>query len=261
MSRVLVIHWNATEARERAALLRRAGHTVTCYSDTDGTGYRAFRDRPPDVFVIDLGRLPSHGRAVGVWLRQQKATRNIPIVFIEGDPEKTSRVQDMLPDATYTPRSRLRGAVRRALERPPRTPVVPGTMSGYSGTPLPKKLGIRAGSVVALLGAPKGFAETLGPLPDDVRLRHQARGTADVILLFVPSLALLERRFPIAARTLADGGRLWIVWPKRASGVKSDLTQVVVRTFGMDNGFVDYKISAIDATWSGLCFSRRCAGG
>jgi hypothetical protein len=134
---------------------------------------------------------------------------------------------------------------------------VPGTFDSYSGTPLPKKLGINAGAAVALLGAPKDFERTLGELPAQVSLQHQARGQASVILLFVTSQAKLEKRFAAAARSMSEGGRLWIVWPKKASGVPTDLSEDAVRHFGLSAGLVDFKISAIDATWSGLCFARR----
>jgi hypothetical protein len=130
-------------------------------------------------------------------------------------------------------------------------------MASYAGTPLPKKLGIRPGSVVALLSAPAGFLKTLGGLPTGVRLKKQARGKSDVVLLFVESKKELKKRFPAAARSLQVGGRLWIAWPKQASGVATDLTQLVVRSYGLEQGFVDYKISAIDQIWSGLCFARR----
>jgi hypothetical protein len=95
--------------------------------------------------VIDLNRLPSHGGHVATFLRQAKTTRHVPIIFIEGDPQKTARVRKLLPDDVYTPWSRVRSAVREALRRKPEQPVVPDTMAGYSGTPLPRKLGIRAG--------------------------------------------------------------------------------------------------------------------
>jgi CheY-like chemotaxis protein len=260
MSRVALILWNAEEAKERARILRQAGHRVVCFSEQGGEGLKAFREKPPDAFVIDLCRLPSHGRAVATWLRQQKPTRHVPIVFIEGDPEKTRRMRKLIPDAEYTTWRRIRGSLRRAIQRPPKDPVVPGTMADYSGTPLPKKLGIKPGSVVALLGAPAGFRKTLGDLPDKVRLRTQARGRSDVMLLFAKSRAVLERRFPAAARNLAEGGRLWLLWPKKTSDVASDLNQNEVRAFGLGQSFVDFKISAIDETWSGLCFARRRPG-
>lgn len=257
MSRIVLIHWNAAEAEERAAGLRRAGHKVSCYADQGGVGLRAFQENPPAAFVIDLGRLPSHGRAVATFLRQQKATRFVPLVFVAGEPEKVARTRELLPDAVFTHWNRVRGALRQALRKPPANPVVPGTMAGYSGTPLPKKLGIRPGSAVALLGAPAGFRRTLGALPKNVRLEQQARGRAHLILLFARSRADLKRHFPAAVRTMAERGGLWIVWPKKASGVATDLTQSAVRTFGLRAGLVDYKICALDQTWSGLCFARR----
>ncbi len=260
MSRILLVHWNAAECAERAARLRRAGHVVTSHSDqVGGVAFRAVRENPPDAVVIDLARIPSHGRAVAVWLRQQKATRRVPIVFVEGDAEKSRLVQGAFPDAVFTAWGGIRGAVRLAIREAPTEPIVPGTMDGYSGTPLPKKLGIRGGTAVALVGAPDGFERTLGALPAGARVRRDARARADVLLLFARSRADLARRFPGASRALADGGRLWIVWPKKASGVASDLGEKDVRAFGLAARFVDYKIAAIDATWSGLCFARRRA--
>ena len=99
--------------------------------------------------------------------------------------------------------------------------------------------------------------ELLKPLPAEVKLGRAARGRPEVILLFLKSKAEMKRRFPTAARILAEGGRLWMIWPKRSSGVASDLTPQAVRRFGLDSAFVDYKICAVDETWSGLCFARR----
>jgi len=92
MSRVVLIHWNAAEAVDRAERLRRAGHEVASHSDNDGKQLRKLRDDPPEVFAIDLGRIPSQGGAVGTWLRQQKATRHVPIVFVGGSADKVARV-------------------------------------------------------------------------------------------------------------------------------------------------------------------------
>ena len=135
--------------------------------------------------------------------------------------------------------------------------MVPGTMDGYSGTPLPKKLAIQPGAVVALLGSPPRFERTLGALPKRVRLQKHTRGRPDLALLFSKSRAELERRFSVVARALPEGGKLWLLWPKKTSGVRSDLSESAVRTFGLHRGWVDYKICAVDATWSGLLFSRR----
>jgi len=133
------------------------------------------------------------------------------------------------------------------------------TMAGYSGTPLPKKLGIKSGATVTLLGAPDDFDATLGELPDDVRVKRQACGTAERVLLFACSLAELRRRFAAAERLLGERGALWICWPKMASGVATEIAEPDVRAFGLAAGWVDYKICAVDATWSGLLFARRKA--
>lgn len=128
--------------------------------------------------------------------------------------------------------------------------------AGYSGTPLPKKLGIKPGTTVALVDAPAGFERTLGALPDGVRLRRSARGACEVALWFVGTKAACARGLHAWARR-DDWRALWICWPKKASGVRTDLTGGAVRTFALAAGLVDYKVCAVDATWSGLCFARR----
>lgn len=261
MPRVVLIHWNAAERAQRSRELRRAGYEVVSPELGGGAGLSALTENPPQAFVIDLSHLPSQGRDLGVFLRQRKATRRVPLVFAGGEPAKVARAQRLLPDAVYTGWEELAQALGPVLESPAADPVVPGTMSAYSGTPLPRKLGIKAGMVVVLLGAPEGFRVALGNLPDGVQVRRQARGPAEVILLFAPSRAHLRRRFPAAARALVEGGRLWIAWPKQASGVATDLTQAKVRAFGLEAGFVDFKIAALDDTWSGLAFARRRGGG
>jgi len=113
--------------------------------------------------------------------------------------------------------------------------------------------------VVALVRAPEGFAKSLEPLPDGVRLRTQARGMVDVLVFFVTRRAELERRLPVLARKVVPEGGLWIAWPKRASGVATDLRESVVRQVGVAAGLVDNKVCAVDDTWSGLRFVSRLA--
>jgi CheY-like chemotaxis protein len=257
MKRIFFVHWNAAEAEERAGRLREAGYDVDPYWKTDNTGLGHLRANPPDLILVDLSRVPSHGRGVATFLRRQKATRPVPVVFVGGVPEKVARIREALPDAVYAEWRGIRSALRQALASAPPAPVVPPTtMAGYSGTPLAKKLGIRAGSVVALLHAPPGFAPQIEPLPEGVRLQEKPAG-ASRMLLFARSQADLARRFPAAERALPEKGGLWICWPKKASGIASDLSEPAVRAFGLARGLVDYKICAVDATWSGLCFARR----
>jgi hypothetical protein len=133
------------------------------------------------------------------------------------------------------------------------------TTSGYSGTPLPRKLGIAHGHRLAVVSAPAGFDRTLGRLPDGVQVRQQARGHLDVIVFFVTRRAELARRFPTMARALEPDGGLWVAWPKKTSGVATDLVFESVQTVGLDAGLVDNKVCAIDDTWSGLRFVYRAA--
>ena len=126
-------------------------------------------------------------------------------------------------------------------------------MTGYSGTPLPRKLGIKPGHRVLLLGAPEGFAEgTLGELPDGVRVGTRASGDADVIVAFHTRRAELERRLPQLRALMEPNAGLWIAWPKRASGLDTDITEDTLREIALPTGLVDNKVCAIDATWSGL---------
>ncbi|MCP3978344.1 MAG: DUF3052 domain-containing protein [bacterium] len=132
-------------------------------------------------------------------------------------------------------------------------------MAGYSGTPLPKKLGIKDEQRLALIHAPRGFATTLGKLPAGVKSSRDMRGRAefDVIVAFYESRRLLETEFARLARRLRPAGGLWIAWPKNASGVATDVTESVVRGAGLAGGLVDNKICAVDETWSGLRFVIR----
>jgi hypothetical protein len=125
-------------------------------------------------------------------------------------------------------------------------------IAGYSGTPLVRKLGIKEGHTVAFPGAPDGFPALLVPLPDGVDVRPRARGPLDVVVFFTRRRSELERRFTALKRALDPAGGLWIAWPKRSSGVETDLTEDVVREIALAEGLVDNKVCAIDETWSGL---------
>ena len=124
--------------------------------------------------------------------------------------------------------------------------------AGYSGTPLPKKLGFKPGFAAAYVDAPEGFDALLGELPEDVTVRKQLRGPLDLIVCFVVERRDLERRLAKLRAALAPAGMLWIAWPKRASGVPTDMTEDVVREVALPLGLVDNKVCAIDDTWSAL---------
>lgn len=256
MHRIRLIHWNKAEAHQRAGWLKAWGYEV----ESEPFGRKALetmRRDPPAAIVIDLGRIPSQGRDVALGLRTYKGTRHVPLVFVEGQQDKVDRVRELLPDAGYATWETAEEALADAIAHPPADPVVPSsTMAGYSGAPLPKKLGIKEGYRVALAGAPDGFEATLDDLPTGATTQRHLEGSPDVTLWFNRSRQELEEGLP-AMLQHAEGGGLWILWPKKASGVKSDLTQTVVRRAGLDAGLVDFKVASIDATWSGLRFTRR----
>ena len=126
--------------------------------------------------------------------------------------------------------------------------------AGYSGTPLPAKLGIGEGDEIALIGAPEQFEDVLGELPDVASVHTDLADDAryDVILTFVTQRAELEDELPRLRSRMAPACGLWIAWPKRSSGVPTDITDHVVREIALPTGLVDNKVCAIDQTWTAL---------
>jgi hypothetical protein len=129
--------------------------------------------------------------------------------------------------------------------------------AGYSGTPLVRKLGFAPGWRVAVLGGPEQLGALLGELPDGLTIVTRLAGRLDCVWLFVVTRRELERRLPAVLRNLSQDGTLWISWPKRASGVPTDVSENVLREVVLPTGWVDIKVAAIDDTWSGLRFALR----
>jgi len=130
-------------------------------------------------------------------------------------------------------------------------------MAGYSGTPLPKKLGVKPNQRIALVNAPTDFAKVLGRLPENAAIVKRLNGPLDLILLFVDREQMLAKEFPILANKLQNNGMIWVAWPKKSSGVATDLVFEKVQRIGLDCGLVDVKICAVDDVWSGLKFVIR----
>jgi len=130
-------------------------------------------------------------------------------------------------------------------------------MAGYSGTPLTKKIGIKEGSRVALVNAPKDFQFEPKELPDNVEFIKGSAKSLDIILFFVTTERALAKDFSKLSARLTANGMIWIAWPKKSSGVATDLTFERVQRIGLDAGLVDVKICAVDDTWSGLKFVYR----
>jgi hypothetical protein len=125
-------------------------------------------------------------------------------------------------------------------------------MAGYSGTPLAQKLGIKAGQEVLTITAPAGYSKLLAPLPAAVSFARKATRGAGFVHLFVSERKALEMELKRLRKLIADTGILWVSWPKKSSGVATDVTEDVIRKVALPLGFVDVKVCAVDETWSGL---------
>jgi hypothetical protein len=163
MERVRLIHWDAVEAAERAERLSTCGYEVDHELTLGPALIRGLAGNPPAAIIIDLSRLPSQGRDVGLLLRKRKATRDVPLVFVGGDPAKVSRIRGLLPDASYASWEQIGESLREAIRRPPADPVVPDSQfAAYAGKPLVDTLRIKPHSVVRRANAPAGLLRHMG---------------------------------------------------------------------------------------------------
>lgn len=255
MRRVRIVHWRKEEATPLVEAVRASGFAAEYDGESNGRDVtRAIRAAPPDVIAIDLSCLPSHGREIGVWVRSIKLTRQIPLVFVNGEEAKVARVREMMPDAIYTTTARIGAALKKAFKVQPESIVVPAPMmQRYAGRTTAQKLGIAPRSVVTVLDAPRGYAALLGQLPEGVEVAEGSDTVHPVTLWFVTDydvlLASLPRMRAIAAKT-----KLWIAWRKGSQG---RVSQNAIREAGIEGGLVDYKICSLDPQWSGILFARK----
>ncbi len=257
MSRIRLLHWKATESEPHIDLLRRAGHEVEYDEQFRPALMRSWRESPPDAFVIDLSRLPSHGREIAIALRQSPATRRIPIVFVEGAKEKIDRIRAELPDARYCSLPGLAPALKQALADPPNDPVKPAQMMDrYASRTAAQKLGIKEGSTLALIDAPRDVLKVLGELPRNVAIMDGPNAHASVTLCFAHEAHSL-RLVISSIREVARQSKLWILWRKGVSGARGGVTERLVRETGIDLGLVDYKICSVNQVWSALLFAIK----
>ena len=258
MPQVVLIHWNKAAAELRIAQLNNAGIPVFLENFNGPATLRTWREKQPIAIIIDLSRLPSQGRDIALAVRHYKTTRFIPLVFVDGQPEKLKQIQNLLPDATYTTWDRIDLALKQAIDHPPDDPVIPRSLlEGYSGTPLVKKLGIKANSQLVVLNRPVKFEEELKNIPKNVSIKYKLDCNEELIIWFTKYKRDIEVGIDSLIQTMHQKGSLWIAWPKKSSGVVSDLTQNIVRQIGLTKGLVDYKICSINSIWSALKFARR----
>jgi hypothetical protein len=234
------------------AALRAAGHKVN-YKDTLAN-YRELRETPPDAIVIDLSRTPSHGRELAVFVRGSKHLRHIPIVFVDGEPEKVEAVRRLIPDASYTSASRLKSALRSALANPPENPVRPAQMMDrWAGRSTAQKLGVAKNARIAVIDPPPDYARAIGDLPEGAVFEEESTTGCQPALWFVHGPAEFQAALP-QMRRLAAHSRLWILWRK---GKRDDLDGNIIRRGAIDVGLVDYKICSINDTWSAMVFAVK----
>jgi hypothetical protein len=251
--RIRLVCWNEDLAAERARALKKAGLDVDASPFNPAGMITRLKENPPAVVLIDLDRLPSHGRNVAVMLRSSKSMRLVPIVFAGGIEEKVSLVRAALPDAICTNWAKAVDAVKKAIKDPPAVVAQPVPhMQQWAGSPLAKKLDLKAGTKAALIGAEDGFIEMLGDLPEGVEFESRITRQTKLVLWFVRASHEIA-----AAFELASAGSLWIIYPKKAGRYRVDFNQNDIRLTGIEAGWVDYKICAVDADWSGMKFARR----
>ncbi len=254
---VRLIQWRPDESADRIARLEGAGYTVMFDVLTKNDATQVLLADVPDAFVIDLTSLPALGRQVGVFLRRQKATRSLPLVFVGGEPNEVDEVRELLPSSTF---SHWEDAVPTLAETigavvTANVPVSAADMS--SDIPLHFRLGIDPGFRVGLVGAPEGFEDRFDDLPPGASITRQINGQFDRIIWFSASRLDLQANAEVLANMLSDTGGLWMVWPEKSSGMASNVGEDMVRKVGSAAGMIDYGIAAIDSTWSELLFARR----
>ena len=258
--RIILIHWDAPEAEARVARLASLGYDASFLNRAGPALLRKITDELPSAVVIDLSRLPAQGGEVAAALRAGKLTRRLPIVFVDGLPEKVLPVRQMLPDAVYSTWTHLADDLPQAISRPPIDPIVPPqAAAGVVGKSIAEKLSIQPASIFAVLNAPPNFVERLEPLPAQAIVRRQMSDDCDLVVWFVRSRRELQEGIALRAARLT-GGRLWVLFPKKASGQSDELNAAAVRELGQAQGLTGAdKSVSIDADWSAIFLEREKA--
>jgi hypothetical protein len=245
--RIRLIHWRAAEAAPLQAKLELAGHHVDYVERVGSRLMGHLRDTSPDVIVIDLSRLPSHGRMVAAMIRSSRYAA-IPIVFVHGDPAKVADAFPEIPHALNVDLLLHQLIIVEALAPSPKAK----STIARPDLSTARKLGIAAGVAVSVVDAPRGYLQALGPLPDQVELYEVEAPGHPLTLWFVRDLPALEQLLP-QARHWAARTKLWILWRKGGG----ELTQLSLRRACKQFALVDYKICSVDSVWSAMLFTRK----
>ena len=252
-----MFHWRAAEAGPLIEEIRKAGFEVD-YREKPESSLRSIREGGYHAIVIDLTRQPSHGRYVGMEVRAQKAIRHLPLIYVDGDPDKVKLIREAIPDGVYTTRSKLAAALKKA--KPVLNPVPQvAMMASYGNRTVAQKMGIKEGMRIAVMDAPRGYTQMFGDLPEGVKFEEDPREVLPLTLWFVHDPATYLASLPAMRKLAAAKSKLWVVWPKAASkkGAESGVTQTLIRQAAIDIGLVDYKICSVNETWSGIVFALK----
>jgi hypothetical protein len=242
---------------------------AACARDLARLGYRVVRRRwsgpeigrakvnSPAAVLINLSRTPSLGRDVAIAMRSHRALLSVPFLLVDGAPEVVANLKKFLPDAVVTDKPRIKTSLAGVLKKQPLGARLLSVFAAYESAPLAKKLGIKAGSMVAVRDAPGGLRGKLGELPAGARLMIHGKAPRDLTMWFVHSHDVLVAEMS-AMKRHAGSGALWILWNKTPSpDVDTRLTQLTVRKAGLDANLVDFKITRVDEDWAGLRFTVR----
>jgi hypothetical protein len=244
--------------------LRHAGYRVIADPPENAGGMvRYFRELAPDAVVIDLDRLPSHGRELGLSLRASKSTSHLRLVFAGGLPAKIELVRAAIPDAIFTPwNDGVAAAIERAIAQPdsPRLPSREPSRKTGPGS-LERKLDIKPQTHFVIVSVNRNenalLDELLTSVPEEAVRQRRVDATTTLALFPIATRRDLLRAFEQARSSLPLKASLWIVHPKQTSRLAGDFNQDDVREAGLAHGFVDYKVCAVDKDWSALKFARR----
>jgi CheY-like chemotaxis protein len=254
---ICLVCWNADLAAERAKLLGNRGFQVTVVSASVSGWITYFRNLALDAVMIDLDKLPSHGREVGTLLRGSKSTRHLPLIFLGGPADKVERIRAELPDASFASWDNPAGFLSKAISTQVAKPIRPTQMMERSHNhDLARKLGIKAGVPVILWGDTHFLADLLSDAAKCIPFRGRLQPRS-LCLCVTRRATDVDAVFGTMTSAYSDGALLWIIHPKKTSRYATDFNQNDVRSMGLSHGWVDFKVCAVDHDWSGLEFARR----
>ena len=249
---VILLRWKDSEIHGLAARLKNC--TVTNYVPVPGEGMNGLQKYGlPDALVISLDRLPSHGRDIGYAFHKQKATRQVPLVYVGGDEDKIAKIRDLLPEASFTGWDRILATIHEAISNPAVTPPKPVRVV-ISEAPLHQKIGLKADMHIALMNAPAPLEKLVPGLPQGIRIYEQpAADEVAMTLWFVRSTDEFECDLPAIAAALGKKPRLWSFYQK---GSKKGFSWNGLLESAAIHRLSQFKIMRLNDVWTGVAFGR-----